>query len=107
MKKNELKPQFNFTMSMERQISTSHVQLQSDTSTYGVDYKEVFAPVARQFTIRLIISIATQKPWHIHQLDVKSAFLHGKPQKEVDVEQRDGFVQKGRKDKVYKLKKAL
>ena len=105
MKKNELKPQFNFTMSMERQISTSHVQLQSDTSTYGVDY-EVFAPVARQFTIRLIISIATQKPWHINELDVKSA-LHGKPKKEVDVEQPDGFVQKGRKDKVYKLKKAL
>ena len=43
---------------------------------YGIDYKEVFAPVARQDTIRLIISIAAQKSWSIYQLDVKLAFLH-------------------------------
>ncbi|CAI8619364.1 unnamed protein product [Vicia faba] len=43
---------------------------------YGVDYKEVFAPVARHDTIRLVISLATQYSWPIYQLDVKFAFLH-------------------------------
>lgn len=44
---------------------------------YEVDYAEVFAPVARLETIRMIISLAAQKAWKIYQLDVKSAFLHG------------------------------
>ena len=60
----------------------------------GVDYKEVFAPMGRQDTIRLIISIAAQKSWPIYQLDVKSAFLHGELQEEVYVEQPEGFVKK-------------
>ena len=55
---------------------------------YRVDYKEVFAPVARQDTIRLIISIAAHKSWLIYQLDVKSAFLHGELQEEVYGETR-------------------
>ncbi|XP_056177389.1 uncharacterized mitochondrial protein AtMg00820-like [Syzygium oleosum] len=44
---------------------------------FGVDYKEVFAPVARLDTIRLAIALAAQNSWFIYQLDVKSAFLHG------------------------------
>lgn len=43
---------------------------------YGVDYKEVFAPVARLDTICLVISLAAQHCWPIFQLDVKFAFLH-------------------------------
>ncbi|GKV28920.1 hypothetical protein SLEP1_g37906 [Rubroshorea leprosula] len=44
---------------------------------FGVDYQEVFAPVARHDTIRLVISLAAQNSWPVFQLDVKSAFLHG------------------------------
>ncbi|KAK7341501.1 hypothetical protein VNO80_24432 [Phaseolus coccineus] len=43
---------------------------------YGVDYTEVFAPVARMDTVRMIIAVAAQRGWGIYQLDVKSAFLH-------------------------------
>ncbi|CAL9004868.1 unnamed protein product [Prunus brigantina] len=50
---------------------------------HGIDYKEVFEPVARQDTIRLVISLATQNSWSIVQLDVKLAFLHGVLQEEV------------------------
>lgn len=42
---------------------------------HGVDYEEVFAPVARIETIRLVIAIAASKGWEIHHLDVKTAFL--------------------------------
>ncbi|RVW42706.1 Retrovirus-related Pol polyprotein from transposon TNT 1-94 [Vitis vinifera] len=74
---------------------------------YGVDYVEVFAPVARLETIRIVISLAAQKDWMIYQLDVKSAFLHGEIHEEVFVEQPPGYEQKGKESKVYRLKKAL
>ena len=43
----------------------------------GIDYDGVFALVARLETVRLIISLAAQNNWRIHQMDVKSAFLNG------------------------------
>jgi hypothetical protein len=44
---------------------------------YEIDYEEVFAPVARLDTVRMLISLATHYSWKIYQLDVKSAFLNG------------------------------
>ncbi|KAI9152926.1 hypothetical protein LWI28_003161 [Acer negundo] len=73
----------------------------------GVDYGEVFAPVSRLETIRLLISLAAQKSWKIYQLDVKSAFLNGFLEEEIYVEQPPGYVKKGKEDKVCRLKKAL
>jgi len=74
---------------------------------HEIDYAEVFTPVARLDTIRIVISIAAQKSWVIYQLDVKSAFLHGEITEEVFVEQPPGYEQKGHEPKVYRLKKAL
>ena len=74
---------------------------------YGVDYDEVFAPVARMETIRLLISLAAQMKWRIFQLDVKSAFLNGYLEEDVYVEQPMGFVIEGQEGKVLKLNKAL
>ena len=62
---------------------------------YGVDYKEVFAPVARLDTVRLILALAAQKGWIVYQLDVKSAFLHGELSEEVFVEQPRGYEIRG------------
>jgi hypothetical protein len=74
---------------------------------YGVDYAEVFAPVARLDTIRVVISLAALNSWMIYQLDVKSAFLHGELDEEVFVDQPPGYEHKEQKSKVYRLKKAL
>ena len=62
---------------------------------YGVDFEEVFAPVARMETVRVIIALAASNSWEIHHLDVKTAFLHGELQEEVFVSQPEGFKVKG------------
>ncbi|RDY13776.1 hypothetical protein CR513_01260, partial [Mucuna pruriens] len=64
----------------------------------GIDYGEVYAPVARIVTIVIAINVG----WSMHQLDVKSALLNS-PFEEEPL----GFVVKGKENKVYKLKKAL
>ena len=74
---------------------------------HGIDYDEVFAPVARIETIRLIIALAASHGWEIHHLDVKTAFLHGDLKEEVYVKQPEGFKVQGSEEKVYKLSKAL
>nr|GEZ09403.1 putative RNA-directed DNA polymerase [Tanacetum cinerariifolium] len=74
---------------------------------YGVDYVEVYAPIARMDTIRMMIAIAAQKGWNIYHMDVKSAFLHGKLEEDVYVQHPQGFVKKNHEHKVYKLQKAL
>ena len=42
-----------------------------------IDYDDIFAPVARDTTIRSIIALAATQGWSLHQMDVKTAFLHG------------------------------
>ena len=74
---------------------------------HGVDFDEVFAPVARIETVRLIIGMAASHRWELHHLDVKTAFLYGELKEEVYVKQPEGFVVKGSENKVYKLRKAL
>lgn len=74
---------------------------------HGVDFDEVFAPVARIETIRFILALAASNNWEIHHLDVKTAFLHGELKETVYVTQPEGFEVKGEENKVYKLKKAL
>ncbi|GJU34268.1 ribonuclease H-like domain, reverse transcriptase, RNA-dependent DNA polymerase [Tanacetum coccineum] len=74
---------------------------------HGIDFEEVFAPVARMETIRLLLAIAANNKWEVHHLDVKSAFLHGDLKEEVYVTQPEGFVKRQDNGKVYRLIKAL
>ncbi|WJX50083.1 hypothetical protein P8452_36436 [Trifolium repens] len=73
----------------------------------GLDYDEVFSPVARHETIRLVIALACSRRWPLFHLDVKSAFLNGPLKEDVYVKQPPGFELKGKEDKVFKLHKAL
>ena len=77
------------------------------TQKEGIDYAENCAPIARYTTIRTIISLVVVFGWKLHQMDVKIAFLNGKIDEEVYIEQPEGFVTHGDKSHVCKLKKAL
>jgi hypothetical protein len=52
----------------------------------GIDYDETFAPVAQYTSIRVVISIAAEMGWKIHQMDVKTTFLNGLIEEEVYIE---------------------
>nr|GEY68696.1 putative ribonuclease H-like domain-containing protein [Tanacetum cinerariifolium] len=73
----------------------------------GIDYKEVFAPVARSEAIRLFLAYASFMGFMVYQMDVKSAFLYGTIKEEVYVCQPSGFEDPDHPDKVYKVVKAL
>ncbi|WVZ66205.1 hypothetical protein U9M48_015462 [Paspalum notatum var. saurae] len=76
-------------------------------STYGIDYDETFAPVAKMSTVRTLISCAVVYDWPLYQLDIKNAFLHGDLREEVYMEIPPGFATNQTKGKVLKLKKSL
>jgi hypothetical protein len=43
----------------------------------GLDFREIFAPVARLKSSRILLAFATSKGFKLYQMDVKSAFLNG------------------------------
>ncbi|CAL9012973.1 unnamed protein product, partial [Prunus brigantina] len=76
------------------------------TQTYGIDYEETFAPVAKLNIVRVLLSLAANLDWPLHQFDVKNAFLHGELTEEVYMDIPPGYntTQTGT---VCKLRKAL
>ena len=80
---------------------------QGYTQEEGIDYEEVFAPVARIEAIRLFLAYASFMNFTVYQMDVKSAFLYGTIEEEVYVSQPPGFIDPDHPDKVYKVVKAL
>ncbi|KZV29502.1 Cysteine-rich RLK (receptor-like protein kinase) 8 [Dorcoceras hygrometricum] len=76
------------------------------TQTYGIDYQETFAPVAKLNTVRILLSIAANLEWPLHQLDVKNAFLNGELEEEVYMDAPPGFEDQCR-GKVCRLRKSL
>ena len=73
----------------------------------GIDFEEMYAPVAKLNTNKLLVQLAIKQNWRIHQLDVKFAFLNGDLKEEVYLVQPKGFMQNGQEHLVCRLKKAI
>ena len=71
----------------------------------GIDYKEIYSPVARYSSVRAFFAIVAANGMHCIQFDVKSAFLNGDLSETVYMQQPEGFWDGT--DKICKLKKSL
>ncbi|GJS86257.1 putative ribonuclease H-like domain-containing protein [Tanacetum coccineum] len=80
---------------------------QGYTQEEGIDYDEVFAPVAMIEAIRLFLAYASFMGFIVYQMDVKRAFLYGTIEEEVYVCQPPSFEDPQFPNKVYKVEKAL
>ena len=61
----------------------------------GIDYKEIFSPVVKMSTIRLVLGMVVAENLHLEQLDVKTAFLHGDLEEDLYMIQPKGFIVQG------------
>ena len=72
-----------------------------------MDYSETFSPVAKIDTIRVLLSVAANRDWPLHQFDVKNAFLHGSLEEEVYMEPPPGFAKTFQPGEACRLVKSL
>ena len=77
------------------------------TQEEGVDYNEVFSPVVKHTSIRILLAVVAKKDWELEQLDVKTAFLHGDLEETIYMQQPPGFVKPGDENKACLLKKSI
>jgi hypothetical protein len=73
----------------------------------GIDYNEIFSPVVRYETIRVIFALSALEGWHMEALDVVAAFLYGDLKEELYMKQPEGFIIPGKERQVLRLRKAL
>jgi hypothetical protein len=81
---------FNSDSTLERY--KTHCVLHGFTQRPGVDYDEMFNPVVKPATVRMVLSLAVSHSWPVHQLDMKNEFLHGTLLETIYCSQLIGFV---------------
>ncbi|KAH9714562.1 hypothetical protein KPL71_020696 [Citrus sinensis] len=73
----------------------------------GIDFNEIFSPMVRLTTIRVVLAMCATFDLHLEQLDVKTAFLHGQLEEEIYMLQPEGFAEIGKENLVCRLNNSL
>ena len=73
----------------------------------GIDYNEVFSPVVKHSSIRILLALVAQFDMELVQMDVKTTFFYGDLEEEIYITQPDGFKVAGKENWVCKLNKSL
>ena len=73
----------------------------------GIDFNDVFSPVVKHSSIRVLLALVAMHDLELEQLDVKTAFLHGELEEQIYMHQPEGFVIEDKEDHVCLLKKSL
>jgi hypothetical protein len=81
--------------------------MQRGTCRRKADFSDVFTPVAKLESVRLLLVIAAHHSWEVHHMDVKSAFLNGDMKEIIYVQQPPRFVDDNNPGTVLFLHKAL
>ena len=84
-----------------RLVSKGYAQMEE------VDYNEVFSPVAKHSSIKILLALVAQLDLELVQMDVKTAFLHEDLDEEIYMNQPDGFKVTGKEKMVCRLEKSL
>ncbi|GJP53648.1 hypothetical protein CLOM_g12807, partial [Closterium sp. NIES-68] len=98
--------------SRQVEVAVSEEEMSGETEeggaaeqTKGKDYDEVFAPVGKGTTLRVLLAIAALLGWKIRQMDIVTAFLNGIIMEEVYMKQPEGLDDGS--GRVCRLKKAI
>jgi hypothetical protein len=78
-KKIDVKLVFKVKLNPDGKVSKHKARLVAEgfIQKHGIDYNEVFAPIARIETMRLVVTLACKNKWSPYHLDGKLAFLNG------------------------------
>ena len=73
----------------------------------GIDFGDIFSPVAKVTSIRLLLFVVVAFDFEVEQMDLKTTFLHGDLEEEIYMKKPQGFMVKGNKELVCRLKKSF
>ncbi|KAH9658076.1 Integrase catalytic domain-containing protein [Citrus sinensis] len=77
------------------------------TQREGIDFNEIFSPMVKHASIKVILTLVAIQDMYLEQMDVKTTFMHGELQEEIVMEQPEGYVVSGKEDHVCLLEKSL
>jgi Reverse transcriptase (RNA-dependent DNA polymerase) len=109
--KNVLKNKWVYRVKFEGQETKSRYKARLVVKGFdqkkGVDFEEIFSPVVKMSSIRVVLGLTASLDLKIKQLDVKTAFLYGDLEEELYMEQPESFEKKGQEHLVCKLRRSL
>ena len=73
----------------------------------SIDFNEIFSPVIRLMTVRVVLAICAKFDLHLEQLDVKTVFFYGELEEEIYILQAEGFAKTGNENLVCRFNKSL